>query len=451
MNSPTPTSKRLRALWIIPPIAIGIFALIILKGNKPAPTPVENPVIAQPVRTLTVPQVDLTPVAEGYGVVQPAKVWSAVAQVSGRVVEMHPRLREGEIIPAGDLLYRIDPVDYELAQEQLKAEMAELEVQQLNTINLLDIEQRNLELAQRESKRLQDLATQGNISRSSADSAERTMLNSRTAVQNLSNSLSLIPTQRRVIEAKLKQSQRNLENTRIRAPFNLRIANLNMETDQYVTSGQKLFEGDSTDRAEVVAQVALSAMSNLFLAHRETPPGERELREGLVEYANLRPTIEMDMGNSTARWKAEFVRFTDHIDSETRTIGVVVALDKPFKKIIPGQRPPLSKGMFVKVVLKGRIQPEQIVVPRSALRNGEAYLLDPQQELVIRDVQVRYNQNSLSVIHSGIAAGEQLVLSDLIPAIAGMPLQPQADQQAHRQLQRAINGESKEVSVELSQ
>ncbi len=438
------TRKSLRMLWILPPIAIGIAIFSNLTGNKQPPQQVETPTPPQAVRTLTVPQLDLRPVAEGYGSVQPAKVWSAIAQVSGRVIEMHPRLRDGEIIAAGELLYRIDPVDYELAREQLKAELAELEVNQLNTIELLNIEQRNLQLAQRELERLQSLAKQGNISRSSADSAERTMLNSRTAVQNLSNTLALIPSQRRVIEAKLAQAQRDLEHTKIHAPFNLRIASLDMETEQYISSGQKLFEGDGVDRSEVVAQVALSSMRRLFIGHRDTPPGQKELTEGLVNYAALQPTIEMDLGGITARWEAEFVRFSDSIDSETRTIGVVVALDKPYEQVIPGQRPPLSKGMFVKVALQGRIQPQQIVIPRSAVRGGKVYLLNSNNQLQIRPVEIRYSQGNLSVIKSGINAGDTLVLSDLIPAVEGMPVRPKHDDSAAQQLLNAANSSTLE-------
>ena len=121
-------NNKLRALWIVPPIIVGVLALLLLAGNRTPPVKVENEEPARVVRTIRVPSVDLVPVAEGYGVVQPAKVWTAVAQVSGRVIEMHPRLRDGEILPAGTLLFRMDPVDYELALAQLRAELAELEV-----------------------------------------------------------------------------------------------------------------------------------------------------------------------------------------------------------------------------------------------------------------------------------------------------------------------------------
>ena len=427
-------NNKLRVLWIVPPIIVGVLALLLLAGNRTPPVKVENEEPARVVRTIRVPSVDLVPVAEGYGVVQPAKVWTAVAQVSGRVIEMHPRLRDGEILPAGTLLFRIDPVDYELALAQLRAELAELEVQEKNTGDLLAIEERNLDLARREAVRLKKLAEQGTTSRSDADEAERTMLNSRTALQGLKNTLALLPSQRDVIEARIAQAERDLENTRIRAPFNLRVAGLAMETDQYVTAGQNLFEGDAVDRSEVVAQVAISSLRHLFLGRGDTAPDPSVLSEGLAEYADIQVSIEMDMGGHVAQWQGEFVRFTDRIDSETRTIGPVVALDKPYEKIIPGRRPPLSKGMFVKVRLAGRKQVGQVIVPRSALRDGKALLVDEQKRLSITPVEILFHQRGISVIASGVEAGQQLVVSDLIPAVDGMRLKPQPDERLEQEL-----------------
>lgn len=430
-------TNKARILWIIPPIAIGVLVLMLSAGNKQPPVKVENAETARMVRTIQVPRVDLRPVADGYGVVQPAKIWTAVAQVSGRIVEMHPRLRDGEILSAGTLLFRIDPVDYELALAQLKAELAELQVQKTNTRDLLAIEERNLSLAQREASRLKRLAEKGTQSRSKADEAERAMLNSRTSVQNLKNTLALLPTQRKVIEAKLAQAERDLQNTRVHAPFNLRIANLAMETDQFVSTGQKLFEGDGVDRSEVVAQVAISTIRHLFLGRGENAPNPMQITDKFAQYADLQAVIQMDVGGHTAEWQAEFVRFTDAIDSETRTIGAVVALDKPFEKIIPGRRPPLSKGMFVTVRLLGREQPKQLVVPRNTIRDGKVLLVDDDQRLRIQPVTTLFHQEGLSVIASGLSEGQSLVVSDLIPAVAGMRLKTQTDEALQQQLLQA--------------
>ena len=89
---------------------------------------------------------------EAYGSAQPARVWTAVAQLAGRVVYAHPRLRNGGLIPADTELVRIDPVDYELNLAQARAELAELGVQESNTNASLVIEERSVILAERESK-----------------------------------------------------------------------------------------------------------------------------------------------------------------------------------------------------------------------------------------------------------------------------------------------------------
>ena len=159
--------------------------------------------------------------------------------------------------------------------------------------------------------------------------------------------------------------------------------------------------------------------------------------DGMAEFAGLQPLIQMDMGGYLAEWQAEFVRFSDNIDNETRTIGVVVALDKPFEKVIPGQRPPLSKGMFVKVRLRGRIQPQQLVVPRNAVREGKVLLVDGDNRLQIVAVEKRFDQDDISVIRSGVEAGQQLVVSDLVPAVAGMSLAPRPDPALQQRLDSA--------------
>ena len=428
---------RARMLWIIPPIAVGVLVMIFMGGNRQTPVKVDDSETSRVVRTVKVPAVDLTPTAEGYGVVQPARVWTAVAQVAGRVIEMHPRLRDGEIISAGALLFRIDPVDYELSLAQIRSELAELDVQAGNAEDLLAIEQRNLSLAQRESERLAKLAKQGTSSRSQADEAQRAVLSARSSVQNLRNTLALLPSQRGVLEAKLAQAKRDLANTSVQAPFNLRVAGLAMETDQYVSTGQKLFAGDSVDRVEIVAQVAMSALRRLFVGRQDETPNAQQLTDGLADFADLQPTVRMELGDHVAEWPAEFVRFTDNVDSTTRTIGVVVAVDRPFDMVRPGLRPPLSKGMFVNVLLRGREQAGRIVIPRSALREGRVMLVDGQRRLRTQTVETLFTQDDLAIVASGVEAGQQLVVSDLVPAVDGMQLSPQPDTKLQRLLQQA--------------
>ncbi len=417
-----------RRLLILPPIIVGILVLMWMAKGRQAPVQAEPGEPTRTVRVIQAPLLDLVPSAEGYGPVQPAKVWAAVSQVTGQVVSIHPKLRDGEILPAGTELLRIDPVDYELALAQSRAELAELAVQEQNARASLGIEQRNLELAGQDLERKRSLVKQGTTSQSTADEAERSMLATRSAVQNLNNTLSLIPTRRSLLQAKADRSARDLEHTTIVAPFNMRVANLTVEKDQSASTGQTLFEGDAVDRVEIEAQVAMSALRRLFLGREMMKLDITRFNEQLPEMVGLDPLVRLDLGDHVAQWQAEFVRFDDTVDPQTRTMGVVVAVDRPFEKVTPGYRPPLSKGMFVQVVLRGKSQSPRVVVPRSAVRAGVVLVADEENRLRRRPVELLFSQGSVSVIASGLEAGERVVLSDLVPAVEGMLLQVQVDE-----------------------
>jgi hypothetical protein len=51
-----------------------------------------------------------------------------------------------------------------------------------------------------------------------------------------------------------------------------------------------------------------------------------------------------------------------------------------------------------------------------------------------REVKVLYSQEQISVIESGISPQETVIVSDLIPAIDGMLLEPQHDTKLQQQL-----------------
>ncbi|MCU7861146.1 MAG: efflux RND transporter periplasmic adaptor subunit, partial [Candidatus Thiodiazotropha sp. (ex Lucinoma kastoroae)] len=192
---------------------------------------------------------------------------------------------------------------------------------------------------------------------------------------------------------------------------------------------------------EVIAQFPMSSLRRLFIGREQTAISADILDGKLAEFVAFQSQVRLDMGTTIAEWEAEFVRFSDNVDPETRTMGVVVAVDKPFDKIKPGIRPPLAKGMFVQVVLRGKPQPNRIVVPRSAVRDGAVYLADDESRLRRQPVKILFNQGEISVIASGITAEQQIVVSDLVPAVSGMLLQTKPDEEITQAVLNAARGE----------
>ena len=405
------------------------------------------------MRALEVPAVELVPRALGYGSVRPEMVWEAVAEVGGQVVETHAQLKKGAILGKGEVLLRIDPERYELAATQaeatigvVEAELAELRVREANTRASLAIDRRSLELSRKDLERKRQLLKRGAVSQAAVDQEERNTLGFRQNVQTLENTLNLIPAERQALaaeralqRAQLRGARLDLERTTIVAPFDCRVAEVRVERSQYVTQGQVLVVADSIGVSEVTAQVPLAKLINLVRRGGTVPADASQMMARLPELLSLSAVVRLG-GGVDIEWQARFARVSDTIDPETRTVGVIVAVDNPYRQAIPGVRPPLSKNMYVEVELRGRSRPGQIVIPRAALHQGRVYVVGAGNRLEMRDVKVAFFQANFAVIKRGLTAGERVVVSDPVPAIEGMLLDAVDDGEARARLIAAAEG-----------
>ncbi len=130
------------------------------------------------------------------------------------------------------------------------------------------------------------------------------------------------------------------------------------------------------------------------------------------------------------------------VDPLTRTIGVIVAVKNPYRMSEKNFRPPLTKNMFVEVELKGRPIQAQTVLPRRAIHDGKIYVLDQTKRLRIRSTKTRLSQGEFVTVASGVEPGETVAISDLVPAIEGMLLDPILDETASSALIAAAQGKA---------
>ena len=274
------------------------------------------------------------------------------------------------------------------------------------------------------------------------DQAEEDVLAQQQKVQELENSLALIPVERRVLDAELDlsvaqlhEARLDLERTSIHLPFEGRVAEVSVEETEFVNVGQAIATVDSIDVAEVTAQVAINHMPPLIPVGIDLSNMTAEDLSAFPRRWGLTSEARLASGEFLATWPARFDRISDTIDPQTRTIGIIVAVDEPYRLAIPGQRPPLTKNMYVEVEIRGPVQSGRLVVPRVAVHqrpggSARVYLAGPDDRLLARAVKLGPEQGDLVVIESGLEPGERLVISDLIPAIEGMLLIPMVDPDA---------------------
>lgn len=436
------TSNWLQKRSILPLLVIaGIAAAAVLVMQKKAPPHQPQNDLATPVSIVEVQQKKLRPTITGYGEVSPDILLSAKAEVAGRITYLHPELRKGALLPKNTLVIKIDDKDHQLALNRAKADLVSSEASLKEYLfNLKDAEidlqlsKEKLNLAENELRRNTKLLKNKSISQASLDSQKSSVLQLKQEVQNLTNRLEVLPAQLEISEAKreiaratVETQQRNLQRTEIRLPFSARINELEIEQDQFVAQGNTLFSAQNTDKVLINAQFSpaqfkiISRSFAAFEAEFKHAIANQKIGDMLARIG-LRATVQLT-DIPEAIWQGRVERISNDLDPDTRTLGVTISVDKPYEKVKPGIKPPLITGMYTRIELSGTSE-AFFIVPRSALHEGQVYLVDEESRLERRDLSPYHQQGELALFSTGLKTGEPLVVSDLYPAVPGMKLAP---------------------------
>lgn len=448
-------NKILKMFLIILPIVAAVLVVAYLVTHKPGPARKQEQESIRPLRVIEVPYVDLIPRAVGFGVAEPGWIWEAVAEVRGTVVSIHPRLKSGELIDAKSILIQIDPMEYELAVarleatvEETRANIKELDEDEENTKQLITLEQRSLALARRSLERKLEALKRNAISQDEVDREERNYLQQKQSVQQLKNALALIPSKRNALNAaldvhrfNLKQARIDLAKTVIKTPYDCRLGDVDIETGQFVRAGQSLFKAHGTAVTEIDARFRVEELRTL-LSEQMRGRFQPGLSTGVFKdlFSDVSVIISLQSGEWSAEWDARIDRIRETVDVKTREMKVVAAVDRPYEKAEPGVRPPLTAGMFCRVVLQGSARPGSVVVPRSAIHDSSVFIVDREHRLQKKQVEEDFAQSEFVVIKSGLSGGEMVVVSDPSPAIVGMKVSPLSDDSLKQHLMALSQG-----------
>lgn len=442
------------ALIVLAGLAAGTVLLGLFVFNRKTPERRETAVVPNTVTVVEAKALPFRLEARGHGVARPAETWQAVANVAGRVVERHPNLEGGAILPEGAELLALDPSRYELAIAEARSELAtlvaeapQLDTEEENTRRLLELERERLSLAEQELSRIESLAETGAVSLSQLDEQRRATLAQRQAVASLENTLALLPSRREILDAqrarastRLAQAQRDLEDTHFVAPYDLRLSEVEVELHQFVSVGQALFQADNVTAAEVEAHIPVSMMRRLVGGVAPADPRQKNLDLGeRIDLSAIDAELEM-VGAPGAIWKGRVARIASGLDPVTRTVRVVVRIKHPYRDARPPERPPLQRGVYTRVRLSVSSPEPLLAVPSGAIHAGEIYLADEDDRLERRPVEVAFEQRDLAVIASGLAPGERVVVDDLPSALQGMPLAPRRDEAFERRIADRATG-----------
>ncbi len=426
----------LRRFFPIAIIACLIIAIVIIK-SQPKMAHESSAGLITPVNVIAVKSYAVKPAIIGFGTVEPDISLASKAEISGKISYVHPQLRNGAILQKGTVVIRIDPEDYQLALQQAKtivasshAKVREIELQKNNVQADLKLVQKKLKLAQVELARIESLVKKQSISKSSRDNQQSSVLRLQQEVQNLNSQLKTLPQQLASAQAALTNAKSlvmtqelNLKRTEIKLPFNARISERVVEENQYIAKGALLFSAQTTDKILINAQFSLQHFRSLAKGFRGN---EALLKEAFSSgfsseiFQQLGLTAKVRLAdNNSPYWPANVERISSQIDPVTRTLGIVVSVDNPYKNIIPGTNPPLMQGMYTEIMLQGKAQ-NFFVIPRDALHENEIFIVNKNTQLERRTIEKAQVQGKMVLLTQGLKEGEMLIVSDVFPAITGM-------------------------------
>lgn len=370
--------------WILPILVLvaGFAAAGLLIATGPDVQPRASQVVAPLVRVAIADPKTRQFTVETHGSVVPRTESELVPEVDGTVIEMSPQLVSGGFFAKGDVLLRVDPLDYEVALEQASAGLVRAES--------------DLDNAQKNYKRQQDLVSRGAISDAQRDDAL--------------NRVTIAEATLREAKARRSRAERDLRRTEIVAPYDGRVRSERVDVGQFIRRGDSIATIYAVDYAEVRLPIHNEELAYLDLPLRQEPT-QNELQTAV--------TLSAQFAGVEQQWQAQVVRTEGELDPGTRMVHVVARVPNPY--VSDAERAPLAVGLFVDATIHGRTFDNVSVLPRAALRGDDRVLVvNDNDQLMFRNVTVLREADDSVYIGGGLQRGERVCISPLQSTTEGM-------------------------------
>jgi multidrug efflux pump subunit AcrA (membrane-fusion protein) len=118
------------------------------------------------------------------------------------------------------------------------------------------------------------------------------------------------------------------------------------------------------------------------------------------------------------------VRTEGEIDAKSRMVHLVARVEDPYGQGGAIGSAPLAVGLFVEAEIQGRSVENVFVLPRTALRTDAGsdlvYLVDAEDRLRFKVVEVLRAERDDVVIGGGLRPGDRVCVSPMAAAVDGM-------------------------------
>jgi RND family efflux transporter MFP subunit len=340
-------------------------------------------------KSTAAPKVTVTPVEERVitdhrellGRVDATETADIRPRVSGHIEEV--RLKAGQLVNKGDVLFVIDPRWYR-AQFDLttaQAQSARLRVS----------------IAEREARRSDDLLSQRAISVEEADTRSTRLAEARAELL--------------AAEAAAASAKLDLEHTEVRAPISGRVSRAFVTTGNLVSgspgSATLLTSIVSVGEAYVYADVDEATVLNF----------NRLSREGRLANENGRIPVEMQLGDETGFPHRGYLESADnHLDATTGSLVFRMTFANTDGQLVP--------GLFARVRIPVSAPQATLLITDRAIGTDQSQkfvlTVTPENTVAYRAVKLGALVDGKRVVRDGLKPGDRVVVNGLQRVRPGM-------------------------------
>jgi len=318
----------------------------------PANPPVPVEVSAAVIRGMPVEM-------KAIGTVEPIASVQLKSKVAGEILKVH--FADGAQVKAGEPLFSIDPRAFQAALDRAKAN---LEIAEATASNATEQAQRYTTLIQR-----------------GVASKEQTS-------QFLSNAKSL-KAELAARQADISEAQLSLDWTGVTAPISGR-------------AGAALLKPGNIVQANTDTLAVINQMQPIYVTFSLPENTLAEVREWMARNKPVVSAYDPDNGKLLGTGSLDFID-----NAVDRATGMVA-----FKATFPNENESLWPGQFVDVTLELAIQPQALVIPSTAVMEGQQgsqVFVVTGDSVSLRKVKVERAVGNLSIIRKGLEPGELVV------------------------------------------